>query len=73
MNFQPDTQIQLKQLNIIDGNLYLIEYLNKDYFNGDENLEMTKAKAIINDDIISFMITDDYGMEKFINRFRVIK
>lgn len=34
MNFISNTQEELKLLNIIDGNEYLIEYKNKDYFNG---------------------------------------
>ena len=49
MNFISNTQEELKLLNIIDGNEYLIEYKNKDYFNGEETIEKTKAKALIND------------------------
>jgi len=63
----------LKSLNIQNDELYQIEYLNKDYFNGDESIEKTRAKAIINDGIVSFIITDDYGMDKFVSNFRVIR
>mgnify|MGYP006440748053 CR=1 FL=1 len=72
MNFTPNTQDQLKQLNIIENQIYTIEYLDKDYFNGDETLVKTTAKAIINDNTYSFIIVDDYGMDKFIQNARVI-
>ena len=36
MIFKPHTQDELKQLNIIENEKYNIEYLDKDYFNGDE-------------------------------------
>jgi hypothetical protein len=73
MKFIPSTQSELKSLNIQNDELYQIEYLNKDYFNGDESIEKTRAKAIINDGIVSFIITDDYGMDKFVSNFRVIR
>ena len=43
-----NTQEELKALNIIEGNEYLVEYKNKDYFNGEETIEKAKAKAIQN-------------------------
>ena len=49
MNFISHTQNELKNLDITDGSEYFIEYLNKDYFNGEETIERTKAKALIND------------------------
>lgn len=73
MSYTPHTQDQLKQLNIQEDKTYTIEYLDKDYFNGDENLIRSEAKAIVNDDIISFIITDSYGMDKFITQAKVIK
>jgi hypothetical protein len=72
MNFIPNTQEQLKSLNIIEGNEYLVEYKNKDYFNGEETIEKAKAKAILNDGIISFIIPDPMGMERFISEVRVL-
>lgn len=63
MNFKANTQEELKQLNIQDGNEYLVEYKNKDYFNGEETIERAKAKAIINDEVISFIVPDPMGME----------
>lgn len=72
LNFIPNTQEELKRLNIIEGNEYLIEYKNKDYFNGEESLEKTKAKAIINDNEILFIVPDPYGMEKFIKDVKVL-
>ncbi len=72
MDFKANTQDELKKLKILDGSEYLIEYLNKDYFNGEETIERTKAKALINDEQILFVVPDPYGMERFIEQVRVI-
>jgi hypothetical protein len=72
MNFKANTQEELKKLNIQDGSEYLVEYKNKDYFNGEETIEKSKAKAIINDDVISFIIPDPMGMERFISEVRIL-
>jgi hypothetical protein len=72
MNFKVNTQEELKQLNIQDGNEYLVEYKNKDYFNGEETIERAKAKAIINDEVISFIVPDPMGMEKFISEVKIL-
>ena len=65
-------QEELKLLNIIDGNEYLIEYKNKDYFNGEETIEKTKAKALINDNQILFIVPDPYGMDRFISDVKIL-
>lgn len=72
MNFKANTQEELKRLNIQDGSEYLVEYKNKDYFNGEETIEKAKAKAIVNDGVISFIIPDPMGMERFISEVRVL-
>jgi len=72
MNFKSNTQEELKALNIIEGNEYLVEYKNKDYFNGEETIERAKAKAILNDGLISFIVPDPMGMERFISKVRII-
>ena len=72
MNFKANTQEELKRLNIQDGSEYLVEYKNKDYFNGEEAIEKAKAKAIVNDGVISFIIPDPMGMERFISEVRVL-
>ena len=72
MNFKVNTQEELKKLNIQEGSEYLVEYKNKDYFNGEETIEKAKAKAIINDGVISFIIPDPMGMERFISEVRVL-
>ncbi len=72
MDFRFNTQEELKQLNIIDGNEYLIQYKNIDYFNGEETIEKTNAKALINDGQILFVVPDPYGMERFISEVKVI-
>lgn len=61
----------MEKKDIQDGQSYKIKYKNKDYFNGDETIETTIAKAIVDEDNISFVITDDYGMEKFIRNFEI--
>ncbi|QKJ26229.1 hypothetical protein ACBT_0247 [Aliarcobacter cibarius] len=72
MNFIPNTQEELQLINIIDGNEYLIEYKNKDYFNGEETIEKTKAKALINNGQILFIVPDPYGMDRFISEVKVL-
>ena len=72
MNFKANTQEELKKLNIQDGSEYLVQYKNKDYFNGEETIEKAKAKAILNDGVISFIIPDPMGMERFISEVRVL-
>ena len=72
MNFISNTQEELKLLNIIDGNEYLIEYKNKDYFNGEETIEKTKAKALINDNQILFIVPDPYGIDRFISDVKIL-
>lgn len=72
MNFTSNTQEELQLLNIIDGNEYLIEYKNKDYFNGEETIEKTKAKALINNNQILFIVPDPYGMDRFISDVRIL-
>ena len=73
MNFKPYTQDELKKLNIVENETYKIEYLNKDYFNGEETIEITTAKAIINDGKIIFVVIDPYGMDKFVNNVKIVK
>lgn len=72
MNFTSNTQEELQLLNIIDGNEYLIEYKNKDYFNGEETIERTKAKALINNNQILFIVPDPYGMDRFISDVKIL-
>lgn len=73
MNFVKNTQEELKKLNIKNDEQYTIQYLNRDYFNGDENIEKTLARAIVDEkDEISFLVQDDYGMDKFIKDVKVI-
>ena len=72
MTFKANSQEELKKLNIQDGSEYLVEYKNKDYFNGEETIEKAKGKAILNDGVISFIIPDPMGMERFISEVRVL-
>ncbi len=73
MNFIPNTQEELIKLNIQEDKEYQVEYKNKDYFNGEETIEKELAKAIINDGVISFIIKDPMGMERYIDQVRIIK
>jgi hypothetical protein len=72
MNFTPNTQDELKKLNIQNDKEYMIEYLNRDYFNGLDTIERTQAKAIIQNESISFIVMDPFGMEKFIQDVKII-
>jgi hypothetical protein len=71
--FKPHTQEELKKLGVTEGKTCVIEYLDKDYFNGEETLERSRAVAIMNNGKISFIVSDPYGMDKFINNAKVIK
>lgn len=72
MSFKPNTQEELRKLNIQEEKEYLVEYKNKDYFNGEETIEKAKAKAIINDGVISFIVPDPMGMDRFVSEVRII-
>ena len=73
MSFKPDTQDQLKISNIVIGESYLIEYPNKDYYNGEETIEKGTGTAFLNDNNIYFNVVDPYGMDKLIMKVRYIK
>lgn len=73
MSFKPHTQDELKSLGVVENETYTIEYLNKDYFNGEETLERSTATAIMNDGMIMFVVSDPYGMDKFINNAKVLR
>lgn len=72
MNFIPHTGEELQDLGIKENNTYTILYQNKDYFNGETTLEQTKAVAVFNKDKILFLVTDPYGMDKFIDNVRIV-
>ncbi len=72
MNFSAHTQEELHKLQLTNDSLHTIEYLNRDYFNGEENIEISKARVIVNDNDILFVVTDPYGMDKFIKEARII-
>jgi len=73
MAFLPHTQDELKNLNIVAGTTYMIEYVNKDYYNGDETIEKGKAIALLSNSKIYFSVTDPYGMDKMVMQVRVIE
>jgi hypothetical protein len=72
MSFIPNTQDELKQLNIQPGKTYTIEYINKDYYNGEETIEKGRATPVFNDNNIYFNVTDPYGMDKMVMKVRVV-
>ena len=73
MAFIAHTQEELKKFNIIAGKSYIIEYPNKDYYNGEESIEKGKAVALLNEDNIYFTVTDPYGMDKLTMKARYIE
>ncbi len=72
MPFTPHTKEQLKMLNLQEGIVYFIEYVNKDYFNGEETIEKGKATVVMTEGNIYFNVVDPYGMEKLVMQARVI-
>ncbi len=72
MAFTVQTQQELKELNIQADKTYLIQYLNKDYYNGEETIEIGKATATITDENIYFVVVDPYGMDKLVMQVRVV-
>ncbi len=72
MPFTPHTQQQLKLLKVQDGKEYKIEYVNKDYFNGEETIERGIGTAVDNGGAIHFTVTDPYGMDKMIMQVRIL-
>lgn len=71
-NFVPHTQDELQEMEIQNDKTYTIQYINKDYFNGEDTLEISKAKAIVSEKDISFIVSDPYGMDKFVSQVRVV-
>lgn len=72
MNFIPHTQKELKSMNLENDSICTVKYMNRDYFNGDERLEVAKAKVVINDGKYLFIVSDAYGMDKFINDVAIL-
>jgi hypothetical protein len=73
MAFIPHTQEKLQHLRIKQGDSCKIEYLNKDYFNGAENIEQGNATAVVSKGNIYFNVVDPYGMDKLVMKARVLK
>ncbi len=72
MAFAPHTQEELRELHLQTDSIYLIQYPNKDYFNGEESIEIGKATATITDGNIYFTVVDPYGMDKLVMKARLI-
>mgnify|MGYP003585313330 CR=1 FL=1 len=73
MSFQFHTYDELVKMDIKDDANCLIEYQNKDYFNGEETIEKAVAKAIRQNDKFIFVVPDPYGMDRFIERVKVLE
>ena len=73
MNFKPHNQEQFKAMKIQEGETFLIEYINKDYFNSEETIEKGQAKAVFVNDKICFNVVDPYGMEKLIMEAKILQ
>lgn len=73
MEFIPHTQAELKNMEIKENEIYTIQYIERDYYNAEDRVELAKGKAIISENEIVFIVSDAYGMDKFIKEVRVIK
>ena len=72
MAFVPHTQQQLQALKLQPKSTYLIQYANKDYFNGEESIEIGKATATFTEGHIYFTVVDPYGMDRLVMQARLI-
>ena len=72
MAFTAHTQEELQALNIVVGSFYSLQYVNKDYYNGEETIENGKGVAMLSDGNIYFNVTDPYGMDKLIMKVRIL-
>ena len=72
MAFKAHSQQELQGLNIIAGESYSLEYVNKDYYNGEETIEKGTGIAFLNDGKIYFNVIDPYGMDKLIMQARIL-
>lgn len=73
MGFVPHTQEELKAMRLDDNRRYEIEYINKDYFNGEETIERAEAGLIRDGEKLYFNVTDPYGMEKMVMNVRIVE
>lgn len=72
MSFEAMSQQQLSQIGIKEGESYLVEYLNKDYYNGEETVERAEGTAVVSAEGIYFNVMDPYGMTKLVMQVRVL-
>jgi len=72
MAFVPHTQAQLKALRVAEGKRYRLEYLNKDYFNGEETVEKGIGTAVATQNGFYFNVVDPHGMEKLVMQARIL-
>ena len=70
--FKASTQEELKSLQIQIGQQYKIRYINKDYYNGEETIELGVGTAINSGGQIYFNVLDPYGMDKLIMQVQVL-
>ena len=73
MSFKFHTFDELCALGVQNGSNCLIEYQNKDYFNGEETIEKATAKVIKQDNKFVFLVPDPYGMDRFIEKVKILK
>lgn len=74
MSFKPHTKEELDELQLDVNQTYTIQYMNRDYFNAQESIEIVKnAKVILQGNEYIFIVTDPYGMDKYIKEVRVIQ
>lgn len=71
MAFVPHTQLQLKALRVAEGERYHIDYVNKDYFNGEETIEKGIGTAVPSAEGFYFNVVDPHGMEKLVMQVRI--
>ena len=73
MNFKFHTFDELCKMGIENGSNCLVEYQNKDYFNGEETIEKATAKVIKQNDKFIFLVPDPYAMDRFIEKVKILE
>lgn len=72
MPFTPHTQSELKAMGIAENSTYRVEYLNRDYFNGEQTKEVSEAQALLQGGEFIFVVTDPLGMDKIVKEVRIL-
>lgn len=72
MNFVAHTQEELKNLNLLDREIYTIQYMNRSDISSDEIMQVSKAQVLTQNDQFVFKVSNEVGINQFIKEVKVI-